>query len=208
MKSLSALLTCCLLTMFLVSCSSKQAADSEPPQIIESISRIAVLPVRTLAEEGAELSGTEREVLKSGAAYADSVLQDELSGNARVHLVSQAELNGLASGVTGGLAAAIANIGRELNCDAVLLTTMRRFKQRLGGEYGVDEPASSSFEMSLVETATQRVIWVADFNETQESLMDNILSFGKAQSRGFKWITVENLTAQGIRERLAECPYL
>ena len=62
--------------------------------------------------------------------------------------------------------------------------------------------------MNLYDTRTKAVIWVADFNETQESLMDNLLSFGKAQSRGFKWITVEELVSQGIRERLADLPYL
>lgn len=194
--------------MFLVSCASKQTEVSEAPKMIESISRIAVLPVRTVAEEGASLSQSGAAELKSGAVYSSSILRQELSGNPKIVMVSQTQLDQLSSGVTGGFGATIAGIGKQMDCDAVLLMTMRRYKQRQGGEYAVDAPASVSFKMSLVETATRRVVWVADFNETQESLLSNILSFGKAQSRGFKWITVEDLTAQGIQERLAECPYL
>lgn len=207
MKSLITLLTCCCLAILLVSCSSKPASVSEPPQLVDSISRIAVLPVRTLAEEGSQLSVAGTAELKSGALYSDTILREELAGNPKAVLVYPADLDRVTAGVTGGLAATIASLGSDLGCDAVLLTTIRRYKQRMGGEYAVDAPASASFQMRLVETATQRVIWVADFNETQESLLSNILSFGKAQSRGFKWITVEDLTAQGLRERLAECPY-
>ncbi|BCL61137.1 hypothetical protein DGMP_18300 [Desulfomarina profundi] len=62
--------------------------------------------------------------------------------------------------------------------------------------------------MVLRHVKTGAVLWSADFKETQESLLSNILSFNKAQSRGFKWISVEELLEQGIRERLAQCPYL
>ncbi len=62
--------------------------------------------------------------------------------------------------------------------------------------------------MRLVEVKTKAVLWSADFDETQESLMSNILAFNKAQSRGFKWVSVENLVRQGIKERIADCPYL
>ena len=52
------------------------------------------------------------------------------------------------------------------------------------------------------------MLWTADFRETQESLLDNILTYNKAQSRGFKWVTVEQLVEQGVKDRLATCPYL
>jgi len=46
------------------------------------------------------------------------------------------------------------------------------------------------------------------FKETQQSLMSNLMTFGKAENRGFKWITVEELVRQGIHEKIEECPYL
>ena len=62
--------------------------------------------------------------------------------------------------------------------------------------------------MELVRVDDGKVIWNGSFDETQESLLSNLLSFGKAQSRGFKWVTVEELVRQGVHERFAECPYM
>jgi hypothetical protein len=62
--------------------------------------------------------------------------------------------------------------------------------------------------MALIHSHTGAVLWTGDFRETQESFLSNIFSFTKMQSRGFKWITVEQLVEQGIKERLATCPYL
>jgi hypothetical protein len=147
-------------------------------------------------------------VLRKGARLADSVLVQQLEGNAKVKFVSAADLGELDNGIEGGVAATLDRVSDKMSCEAVLITTIHRFKQRVGGEYGIDEPASAAFEMRLFNTRSKNVIWAADFNETQESLLENIFSFGKAESRGFKWITVEDLATRGIKERLAECPYL
>ncbi len=70
-----------------------------------------------------------------------------------------------------------------------------------------DAPASASLKIRIVKADKGTVIWSSEFNETQESLLSNVLSFGKAQSRGFKWVTVEELVEQGVRAQLAKCPY-
>ena len=62
--------------------------------------------------------------------------------------------------------------------------------------------------MRLVNTRDGGVLWQSMFKETQQSLMSNLMSFDKAESRGFKWITVEELVRQGINEKIEECPYL
>lgn len=206
MKSiLSFCLSCCLL-LVLVSCSSKQpVAGSEDTQQVIPLTSIAVLPVRILAEEGTQSGG---EQLQKGAILANNLLRDEFAGNTKFQVVNPGQLNKIGSGVTGGLGSTIAELGKQLGCDGVLVTTLRRYNDRQGGEYAVEAPASVSFKMTLISTDDQHVLWVADFNETQESLMANIFSFGKAQSRGFKWITVEELMTQGMKERLAEFPYL
>lgn len=174
-------------------------------QVVEPVSCIAVLPVRMgVDEEGGRKYGDQKS-LRKGAGYADTVLMQELTGNPKVRIVSSSQLN---TEVMGGLATTIDQVSTSLNCEAVMVTTIWKFRQRQGGSYAVDEPASASFAIRLFNARTKNVIWAADFNETQESLLSNILSFGKARSRGFKWITVEELVAQGIKERLAECPYL
>lgn len=206
MKSiLSVCLSCCLLFVLASCASQKTAGSSDGTQQLAPLSAIAVLPVRILAEEGSMGHG---EQLQKGAMVANNLLRDELRGSAKIQVVSPAQLDKIGNGVTGGLGATIAELGKQLGCDGVLVTTLRRYKERQGGEYSVDAPASVSFKMTLISTDDQHVLWVADFDETQKSLMENILSFGKAQSRGFKWITVEELMTQGMKERLAEFPYM
>ena len=45
------------------------------------------------------------------------------------------------------------------------------------------------------------------FDERQQSVMENLLSLGKASSRGFSWITAEQLMREGLKERLDQCGY-
>ena len=141
MKSLTALFISCALALFLVSCSSQQPQLAEPPQLVEGIDLIAVLPVRTLAEQGAEVGTTVSEELREGAMLANEVLRQELGGNAKIRMISPAELDRLNDGVTGGFGATIAGLGREVGADAVLLVTIRRYKQRQGSTYAADFPA-------------------------------------------------------------------
>lgn len=208
MKLLTSLFVSCCLIFILSSCTSKAPVGSgEEVQALVPVSSIAVLPVQVMGEKDGGIPGTADEALQNGAMFGDLVLGEELKKNSKVKLVSQARMDDLGYGVKGGLQATVAAMGKELGCDAVLVTVLRRYKQRQGGEYSVESPASTSFKMTLFSTTDQRALWVADFNETQESLMENLFSFGKAQSRGFKWVTVEDLLSQGMRERLAECPY-
>jgi hypothetical protein len=132
-------------------------------------------------------------------------LQQELGANPKARIVTASQLG---NEVMGSQAMTIDHASQITGCDAVMMTTVYKFKQRQGTTYAADQPASASFDMRLYNARTSSVIWAADFSETQESLLSNILSFGKAQSSGFKWITVENMVSQGIKERLAACPYL
>jgi hypothetical protein len=90
----------------------------------------------------------------------------------------------------------------------VLLTTVRRYQQREGTEYAADSPASVNFSMALRRTDNGNVLWSTEYREKQQSFLSNIFSFTKAKDRGFKWVSVEQLMTQGIKERLAQCPYL
>ncbi len=209
MKTSLTVLLCSCLALVLSSCSGMrgtQAGDS--PQIMTPVSCIAVLPAMAGADEVSPVTQKDVIGLRKGARLADAVLLQQLEGNAKVKILSPSDLGGPDQELEGGLGATIDMVAEEMSCDAVMVTTVHRFKQRVGGEYGVDEPASAAFEMRIINTRSKNVIWAADFNETQESLLGNLFSFGKAESRGFKWITVEDLMTQGVKERLAECPYL
>ncbi len=167
-----------------------------------------MLPTATPVDTDKKMGYAEAENLQKGAVFMDKVIADELRDYPGSRLLNAAQVEGLSTEITGSRMDMIKKIGKKLKCDAILLSTITRFQQRQGGEYAANYPASAAFTMELVNVQDGRVLWRGNFDETQESLLSNLLSFGKAQSRGFKWITVEELVRQGIHERLSSCPYI
>lgn len=210
MEKLAKLFLSCCAFVLLASCSANLAGDkgeaARAP--LEPLSCIAVLPAGTSVAQDETLAYEEARSLEKGADFITAIMARELDGHARIRLLTANQVASLAPEISGGLPGMISTIGKKVNCDGVLLTTVRRYEQRQGTDYAVEEPASADFQMALMHSRTGAVLWTADFRETQESLLDNILTYNKAQSRGFKWVTVEHLVEQGVKDRLAACPYL
>ena len=143
--------------------------------------------------------------LEKGAGYMDQVLKEALKGGNNVRFLSQRQLTSLLPETEIAQAALLRSIRSELKCNAVMVTTLSRYVQRVGGNYGVDSPASVAFSMKLFDTSDASVIWSATFDETQASFMSNVMS---AHKYGLKWLTVEELVVLGIDEKVAQCPYL
>lgn len=204
---LTVCLTCCIVVL-LASCSGHLGGDKQVQAPLEPLSCIAVVPASTSVDKDDTVNYSRAKELEKGAALATRVLADVLGGHGKVMLLSSSQMATLVPEVSGGISGMVSALGQKLNCDAVLVTVVQRFKQREGTEYASDDPASAEFNMVLRHANKGTVLWSADFQETQESFLSNILSYNKMQSRGFKWITVEQLLQQGIRERIAECPYL
>lgn len=175
---------------------------------VQPLSCIAVIPAVTSVDKDDTISYEEARLLEKGAAHATSYMADQLSGNPKVRLINSAQMSHAVKEVSGGISGTIAALGEKMNCEGVLITTIRRYVQRDGTELAVDAPASADFKMVLRHAPTGTMLWSADFQETQESLLSNIFSYNKMQKRGFHWITAEELLEQGLKERLDECPYL
>lgn len=196
--------------VLLSSCSSQSGSEgnSQIQAPIEPLSCIAVLPARTSVDQDDTVVYKEAQSLEQGAAYATETMREELKDNPKVRILSVNQVSALVPEISGGVSGTVAALGQKLNCDGVLLTTVRRYKQREGTEYSADSPAAIDFFMVLRDSGSGNILWSADFREEQESFFSNIFSFSKMKSRGFKWITVEELMEYGIKERLNECPYL
>ena len=192
-----------------VSCSSftvKNGKEVAAP--IEPLACIVVLPVGTSVDRDKIINFAKAQSLEKGAAYATGVLTRELGNNPKVHLLTSQQLSKLVPEISGGLSGTISALGRKIHCDGVLITTIRRFRQRKGSEYAADAPASVIFNMVLRNPETGKVLWTADYRETQSSFLSNIFSFAKVRKRGLKWMSAEQLLDQAISERLAKCRYL
>ncbi len=194
--------------VFLASCSTTGGEVKDRQTALKQLSCIAVLPAGTTLDKQMMVGEGQDRSLEQGATFVTGIMARELKNNKKVHLISDSQAAGFAPEVSGGISGMVAAIGKKVGCDGVLVTTVRRFKQREGTEYASDEPASADLHMALMHAGSGAVLWTADFRETQESFLENILTFDKMQNRGFKWVSVEQLVEQGLTERLAVCPYL
>lgn len=210
MLKTSKLFICACIVALLSSCSSPSGnlGSNQEQTYLVPLSCIAVLPAGTSVSEEETIEIEEAKSLEKGAAYATDVMRNELRDHPDVRIMSSNEVSSLIPEISGGQIGTVIALGQKLNCDGVLLTTVHRYSQREGTEYAADSPASVKFSMVLRHAKNGNVLWSADFREKQQSFLSNIFSFTQAKKRGFKWISVEELMEQGIKERLNDCPYL
>lgn len=202
------LILSCICLLGLNACSSWKGSGKAPEiAVLPELTCIAVLPTAVPVESSGALRNTESENLSDGAAYLDSVLAEILGSKEQFHLLSGYQIDGILDDPWGGRIQQLRAIAKATGCDGVLETTLNRYRQRVGTKLSAETPASVSFSMDLVGVEKEVVLWSASFDETQKALFDNILSFKEAESRGFKWITVEELTRKGVQSRLNGLPY-
>ena len=191
---------CCLVGLLSSCAPAPTKGDRTGERVLRPLSCVAVLPARMGEDEDVSRAGGVEQNVRLGAQFADTVLRRELGGEAKVRFA--------AGDAIGNLSTTLADAAASTGCDAVMVTSVYRFRQRQGTDLAIDEPASASFDFRIYDPASMHVLWAADYSETQEPVLGNLLTFGKAAKRGFKWVTVEDLMEQGLKTRIEECPYL
>jgi hypothetical protein len=71
-----------------------------------------------------------------------------------------------------------------------------RFEERRGSAWSVERPAGAGFHAHLFRSGN--MIKVFEFNETQQTLLENVLKLGTFLNRGGRWITASELAREGI----------
>jgi hypothetical protein len=195
----------CGLLSILGACSGKSGQTaSQSGKDIQPLTSVVILPTEAVQGDAANAGD-----LLKGAGFVDPKIAELTREYGNVRVLTPGQVDDLMDeDNTDNTSDVIAHLHKVLHCDAVMMITVHRYRQRQGGDLAADSPASASFEIRLVDAKSKAVLWSADFDETQESLLSNILTFNKAQSRGFKWVTVETLISQGLQDRLADCPFL
>lgn len=94
-------------------------------------------------------------------------------------------------------------LGKAVNADSVLFGEVSRFTERVGSEYGASSPAAVSISLKLVSVSRKKIVWHGEFNETQESLSENLLNFWQFWRGGPKWFSAREFAHLGV-ERLLE----
>ncbi len=196
--------------VLLSSCATKQPLPTEADRLEAQrrVPCIVVMPVDTVVNSDASVTYSNAAELEKGAAFMDSVLAEQMVGRNNVRMLSTRQFMSLIPEQSAEQLDLLKKIGSELKCNAVLTTTLQTYRQRVGGSYGAESPASVAFFFRMLDTRDGKVLWTSTFKETQQTVMSNILAVGTGESRGLKWLTVEELTTLGISEQIKACPYL
>lgn len=91
-------------------------------------------------------------------------------------------------------------LGKALKADVVMVGMVWRYRDR-GTVDGVpDRPASVAFAVMMLDSASGRVLWRRQFDETQQTLFENVLDFKKNLKLGLKWLTANELAEYGVSQ--------
>ena len=96
--------------------------------------------------------------------------------------------------------------GKALGTPLILAGNIWRYKERVGSAIGVQSPASVAFAIYLFDVPAGKMLWMAKFEETQRSLLENLLRIGTFFERGAKWLTASELASYGIKELIKKSP--
>jgi len=97
-----------------------------------------------------------------------------------------------------------ASVGGCVPADYLLIPQLMQWRERLGGEWGVESPARVVLCLVLFDVKEERVLEVFSFRREQKSLTQNLLKIGAFIRRGGRWVRARELAAEGIRSGLEE----
>jgi hypothetical protein len=183
---------------------SRHSSDLETRRI----RRIAVVPPTALSGEAQSkvLLGTtpERRAPEPGELLA-RIAYSVTSAMPNWQIVSDSEVREIAESLSPAAEAArLRQIGQGVYADAVLTGRVQRYRERVGDEWGAKSPASVAFVLDLVDVRRGDIIWTARFDETQQSLSENIFALGDIGQRGVRWLNAEQLTQEGVKKSIAQ----
>ena len=189
--------------MFMLSCASSVQQIEHSPQKTINIKQILFVP---FFSESDYITQTSEEVRVAKERFLTEALHNELASEVRgMDIISlemaTSELKKVEEenpGITRK--DAVLQLARNLNADAVLIGNISEYSERQGGEFGAESPASVVFEVQLLDAANGEVIWEAYFNETQRTLLENVVEVRKFIKRRAKWISADELAREGVTE--------
>lgn len=98
-------------------------------------------------------------------------------------------------------------VGKALGANAMVVGTVWKYRERMGGTRAVETPASVAFAVYLIDVEKGNIVWYKDFAETQRSLFENILKAPSFFDQGGKWLTADELARLGVKEVFKTFPY-
>ncbi len=100
----------------------------------------------------------------------------------------------------------IVDLGGDYKADAVLAGYIYRFRERKGSRFSVETPASVAFVLHIISVSGQRIVWTGSFDETQQSLFENLLQIKTFIKRKASWITAEHMADAALTDLIEALP--
>jgi hypothetical protein len=95
-------------------------------------------------------------------------------------------------------------VGRCVPADYLLVPQLLHWQERVGGEWGVKQPAKVVLDLFLIDVKNGAISGRYHFDREQESLSENLLNIGSFFKRGGKWVKATDLAEEGIAQGLEE----
>ena len=203
--------------VFFSACGGDNIVKEKPPNL-SGIEKILILPFKDMASVfGAGVNGrcpvcgkvfTTGETAENAAGMLTEHLFILLKDRKDFELIPSSQAQGVMSGLLAGSKETLRErdlqleIGRVLNADAIFAGYIYRFRERVGTEYSVDFPASVAFGIHFIRVEDGRVLWSAQFDETQQPLSDDLFRLGLFLRRKGKWITAKEMAISGLDDML------
>jgi hypothetical protein len=175
------------------------------------LERIVIIPFSDDDKESDGGSLTSRKVEKGSGEILTQIFFEKLKTRSEFKLVSMEDvgraIKGIApAGAELSIRTMAARTGKELKADAVLIGRVTSFRERVGGSFGIERPASVGFEVELFSVQDDTLLWKSGFYETQVSLTEDIGSLPLFIKRGGKWIPADELARYGAEEVIKDLP--
>ncbi|MFO8032804.1 MAG: hypothetical protein R6U22_09695 [Desulfohalobiaceae bacterium] len=95
-------------------------------------------------------------------------------------------------------------VGQCLQADYLLVPHVLQWRERTGGEWGVQEPARVHIDLYLLDVQEQRLMQRFKFDEEQKALSQDLLQIKRFFGRGGKWVSAKQLAGEGMEQALQE----
>ena len=171
------------------------------------IRRIAVLPPNEeVVAQPRAIPGTSepRNPERDASETLTRIIYSVMAAMPNWQIVSDNEVREVSQGVSATDSDRLRQIGQMVYADAVIVGHVRRYRERVGDEWGAKSPASVAFVLDLIDIRRGETVWSATYDETQKSLSENIFALGDVTQRGFRWLTADQLAQEGVKKAVTQ----
>lgn len=95
-------------------------------------------------------------------------------------------------------------VGACLDADMILVPQLTQWYELEGSGMGAERPASVTMDFYLIDVKRQQLVGRYHFEETQQTLTDNLLNIDKFVDRGGQWLSAVDLAKEGMRQAVEE----